>query len=186
MTNSKSTKMSVRAIEHVGITVPDLEQATTFFAEAFGAEKIYDMLDEPLAGSAVEAGLGIPQGAKIEAIRMLRLGEGPNLELFVYSGTEQRAPVTPNDFGIQHFCIYVDDIDKASMQLENAGGTLLSEPNDLPGGDAGEGNRYLYARTPWGSTIELVTYPSQQAYENRTQLRRWRPRADADHSRQNP
>ena len=79
--------MTVRAIEHIGITVPDLEQATQFFAEAFGAEKIYDMLDEPLAGPEVEAGLGIPSGARIEAIRMLRLGEGPNLELFTYSGS---------------------------------------------------------------------------------------------------
>jgi hypothetical protein len=26
-----------------------------------------------------------------------------------------------------------------------------------------------------GSTVELVTYPSAQAYESRTSLRRWRP-----------
>ena len=39
--------MAVRAIEHVGITVPDLEEATRFFAEAFGAEMIYDMIDTP-------------------------------------------------------------------------------------------------------------------------------------------
>lgn len=176
--------MTIRAIEHVGITVPDLEQATTFFNEAFGAEKIYDMLDEPLAGPEVEAGLGIPPGATIESIRMMRLGNGPNLELFVYSGTTQRDPVVPSDYGLQHFCVYVDDIDKAADQLEEAGGTLLSRPNDLPGGDAGTGNRYLYARTPWGSTVELVSYPSPQAYEARTDLRRWRPSADADSTRQ--
>lgn len=28
--------MTVRAIEHVGITVPDLEQVTRFFVEEFG------------------------------------------------------------------------------------------------------------------------------------------------------
>ena len=53
--------MTIRAIEHVGITVPDLEPATAFFAEAFGAEHLYDMLDEPLRGPAVEAGLGVPR-----------------------------------------------------------------------------------------------------------------------------
>lgn len=178
--------MSIRGIEHVGLTVPDMEAATKFFADAFGAEKLYDMLTEPLAGPEVETGLGIPQGAQIEAIRMLRLGEGPNIELFTYTDTEQRAPVAPNDFGIQHFCIYVDDIDAAAQRLADSGGTLLSEPNDLPGGDAGEGNRYLYARTPWGSTIELVTYPSPQAYESSIELRRWRPLKEADHTRQEP
>ena len=84
-------------------------------------------------------------------------------------------PVAPSDFGIQHFCVYVDDIDAAAARLEKAGGVLLSAPGDLPGGDAGAGNQYVYARTPWGSTVELVTYPSPQAYEATTSLRRWRP-----------
>jgi catechol 2,3-dioxygenase-like lactoylglutathione lyase family enzyme len=167
--------MNVRAIEHVGITVPDMEQATRFFVEAFGAEKLYDMLDEPLGGPEVEAGLGIAPGAVINVIRMLRLGNGPNLELFTYSGVKQAQPVVPSDFGIQHICIYVDDIDAAVDRLEKAGGILLSRPGVLPGGDAGNGNRYVYTRTPWGSTIELVTYPSAQAYERKTELRRWRP-----------
>ena len=94
--------MTVRAIEHIGITVPDLEQATAFFAAAFGAEHLYDMIDGPLSGPAIEAGLGVPPGATIEAIRMPRLGNGPNLELFVYSGVPQRDPVVPSYHGLQH------------------------------------------------------------------------------------
>ena len=119
---------------------------------------------------------------------MLRLGNGPNIELFTYTGVDQDDPVRPNDFGIQHVCLYVDDIDAAAARFAAAGGTLLSEPGDLPGGDAGPGNRYVYTRTPWGSTIELVTYPSPQAYESRTELRRWRPPASSpgDDATQNP
>jgi catechol 2,3-dioxygenase-like lactoylglutathione lyase family enzyme len=169
--------MTVRAIEHVGITVPDLEAATEFFAQAFGAERIYDMLDEPLGGPGVESGLGVPVGAVITAIRMIRLGNGPNIELFTYTGVAQGDPVRPNDFGLQHICLYVDDIEAAADRLTAAGGTLLSRPGDLPGGDAGAGNQYVYTRTPWGSTIELVTYPSHQSYESGTTLRRWRPSA---------
>ncbi|MFP7364199.1 VOC family protein [Corynebacterium callunae] len=167
--------MAIRGVEHVGLTVPNMDKATRFFEEAFDAVVLYDMLTEPLAGPAVESGLGIPSGAQIEAIRMMRLGKGPNIELFTYSNTEQRRPVTPNDFGIQHICIYVDDIAAAAQQFEKAGGTLLSQPVDLPGADAGPGNQYLYARAPWGSTIELLTCPSPQAYEAHTELRRWRP-----------
>jgi catechol 2,3-dioxygenase-like lactoylglutathione lyase family enzyme len=117
---------------------------------------------------------------------MLRLGNGPNLELFSYTGVQQSQPVVPSDLGIQHICIYVDDIDAAADRLENAGGVLLSRPGRLPGGDAGEGNRYVYTRTPWGSTIELVTYPSAQAYEHHTDLRRWRPglTEPGDHEKQ--
>lgn len=67
--------------------------------------------------------------------------------------------------------------------LEKAGVQLLSAPSDLPGGDAGEGNRCLYARAPCGSTVELVTYPSPQAYESRTSLRRWHPPSGSDSRR---
>lgn len=165
----------VRAVEHIGITVPDIEAATEFLAAALGAQFLYDMLDESLSGPAVEQGLGVPAGTELTAIRMLGLGQGPNLELFEYGRVDQREPHRPSDLGIQHFCVYVDDIDAAAAQFVEAGGELLSEPNDLPGGDAGEGNRYVYARTPWGSTVELVTYPSPQAYETTTSLRRWRP-----------
>ncbi len=166
-----------RGIEHVGLTVPDMDEATAFFEEAFGAEFLYDMLTEPLGGPAVETGLGVPQGACIQVIRMMRLGNGPNIELFTYQGVDQRDPVVPSDFGLQHFCVYVDNIDAAAERIQQAGARLLSQPSDLPGGDAGPGNRYLYARTPWGSTIELVTYPSAQAYESSTVRRRWRPEA---------
>jgi catechol 2,3-dioxygenase-like lactoylglutathione lyase family enzyme len=165
----------VRAVEHIGITVPDIEAATEFLAAAFGAQPLYDMLSEPLSGPAIEQGLGVPAGTELKAIRMLRLGHGPNLELFEYGGVDQREPHRPSDLGIQHFCLYVDDIDAAAARFAEAGGEVLSEPGDLPGGDAGEGNRYVYARTPWGSTVELVTYPSPQAYEATTSLRRWRP-----------
>jgi hypothetical protein len=57
---------------------------------------------------------------------------------------------------------------RRSRRAAGKGGRhALSAPAELPGGDAGPGNRYLYARTPWGSTVELVTYPSPQAPQPR-------------------
>jgi len=32
----------IRGMDHVGITVSDIDEATRFFSEAFGAEVIYD------------------------------------------------------------------------------------------------------------------------------------------------
>ncbi len=32
-----------RGVEHVGMTVPDIEAATSFFVGAFGAEILFDM-----------------------------------------------------------------------------------------------------------------------------------------------
>jgi hypothetical protein len=33
----------------------------------------------------------------------------------------------------------------------------------------------IYARTPWGLTVELISYPASMAYEQHSDARRWRP-----------
>jgi catechol 2,3-dioxygenase-like lactoylglutathione lyase family enzyme len=113
----------------------------------------------PMAGREAEGELGLPSGAKIVHMRLLRVGEGPSLELFQIAGATQRGSSGLIDVGLQHFAIHVDDIDEAAARFEAAGGELLSSPNALIGPEAGPRNRWLYARTPWGSLVELITYP---------------------------
>ncbi|SEG93148.1 Catechol 2,3-dioxygenase [Nonomuraea solani] len=170
--------MTVRGIDHVGVTVPDLEAATTFFARAFGAEVLYDTLPRekgPKGGWATERRLGVPQGTIEVAVRMLRLPNGPGIELFEFKGPRQAGAVIPCDLGWQHVALYVDDLDAALRQVAEAGGTRLADPVPLTGPEAGERNRYAYCRTPWGGTVELLTYPDAQPYEKETDQRRWRP-----------
>ncbi|MER6814204.1 VOC family protein [Spirillospora sp. NPDC000708] len=170
--------MSVRGIDHVGVTVPDLEAATAFFGAVLGARPLYDTLrreDGPVTGPETERRLGVPAGTEEVAMRMLRLPNGPGLELFEFRGTERRPPALPSDFGWQHVGFYVDDLDGAARSVADAGGVLLGEPQRLPGPEAGDRNRYQYARTPWGSTFELLTYPDPQPYEKDTADRRWTP-----------
>lgn len=87
--------MTARGIDHVGVTVPDLDAATEFFARAFGAEVLYDTLprsDGPKGGWGTERRLGVPQGTAEVAVRMLRLPNGPGIELFEFNGPRQGRP----------------------------------------------------------------------------------------------
>lgn len=168
----------VRGIDHVGVTVPDIEEATRFFIEAFDAQVMYSPLPKgspPRYGAFMEQRLGVPQRTLQHSIRFLRLPNGPGLELFEFTNTTQRDPVVPTDFGWQHVAFYVDDIHAALERVVAAGGRALTEPNPLPGVEAGPNNRFVYARTPWDSTVELISYPDPQPYEQITPLRRWRP-----------
>ncbi|MEU6476493.1 VOC family protein [Streptomyces sp. NPDC047017] len=170
--------MPVRGIDHVGVTVPDIEAATAFFVHALGAEVLYDTLrreDGPRGGQALERRLGVPGGTEQRAIRMLALPHGPGLELFEFAGPPRRTPALPCDLGWQHLAVHVDDLDHALARVEEAGGQALSVPAPLPGPEAGPRNRMVYTRTPWGSTLELITYPDPQPYEDHTTRRRWRP-----------
>jgi len=167
--------VTTRGVDHLGLTVPDIDEATEFFGSAFGAQPLYDTLDGPAAGALLEQSLGIPEGSTVQRVRMLRLANGPSLELFEYGDVEQRAPLRACDFGIQHFALYVDDLDAALAAVVAAGARPLAPPEALPGMEAGPGNRWMYAELPWGGLIELVSAPSPQAYEATTPLRRWRP-----------
>lgn len=170
-------------IDHVGVTVPDVHAATRFFEAAFDAVVLYDMrcrTETPNGSAEAHGYLGIPGTMAQGAIRMLALPEGPGLELFEYLGPDQRDAANPSDLGWQHLALYVDDLDDALARVEAAGGTRNSDPRDLRGLEAGAGNRFVYTRTPWGSTLELVSYPTPQPYLLMAPRAKWAPWPDVD------
>lgn len=168
-----------RGMDHVGITVQDLEAATRFFQEAFGAEVVYDSVakeDPSVEGEDPESILRVTKGTTISAVRMLNLQYGPGLELFEMHGPDQSSPVRASDYGLQHFAVYVADIDEAIRLFEAAGGEMFTSPQPLMfPTEVGEGNFFCYGKTPWGSVIELITLPTPLPYEKETPLRRWKP-----------
>ncbi|PTQ10178.1 glyoxalase [Sphingomonas oleivorans] len=165
-----------RAIDHVGLTVPDIEAATRFLAQAFDGRPVYDVQpigQPPMAGAETERQLGLPKGAKIIHMRLIRIGDGPSIELFQFADAPQSSPAALPDFGFQHVALYVDDIDAAANRFEAAGGTLLSPPHPLGGVEDQGRNRGVYGRAPWGSLFELISYPDGIAYPGGTT--RWTP-----------
>jgi catechol 2,3-dioxygenase-like lactoylglutathione lyase family enzyme len=164
----------LRGVDHVGITVPDIEQATAFFVDVLGCELLYER--EPPGDDVPRDRLGVPAGSRIRGVRFLRCANGANVELFEFYSPDQREEFPrPSDVGIQHLAVYVDDLDAAVEQLRRHGVDLMSGPNPLPGPEAGEGNRFIYARTPWGLTVELISYPAPMSYTEHSEARRWRP-----------
>ena len=158
---------NLRGIDHIGLTVPDLEAATRFLVDGLQATVLYDTYraDQPPRDSKqIHDRLGIPNTMAQRAIRMIGLPNGPGIELFQYRGPDQRAAVVPSDIGWQHIGLYVDDLDSALARVEAAGARRNADPQDLAGPEAGAGNRFVYVRTPWGSTIELISYPTPQPY----------------------
>jgi catechol 2,3-dioxygenase-like lactoylglutathione lyase family enzyme len=161
-------------VDHLGITVPNMEQATAFFVNVLGCALLYER--EPPGDDSPRDRLGVPAGSRIQAVCFLRCANGANIELFEFSSPDQREEFPrPSDVGIQHLALYVDDLDAAVERLRRHGVELMAGPNPLPGPEAGKGNRFIYARTPWGLTVELISYPAPMAYEQHSDARRWRP-----------
>lgn len=59
---------NIRGINHIGMTVPNIEAAFKFLKDAFDAKYAYDGLtydDEPRKGPEVERMLGLSKGSPI-------------------------------------------------------------------------------------------------------------------------
>ena len=146
-----------RAFDHVGMRVPNLDDAIRFFVEIFGARLLFRM-DRPTGDAAMGAErLGIAASAKF-ALAMLELG-GSNIELLQWWPVRSDAWPPEADLpGGMHVAIDVADVAMTLATLrdvdevEIVGGLSTFEAGATPG------LSNAFVRTPWGALIELVTW----------------------------
>lgn len=167
-----------RGIDHVGITVADLDAAARFLEQAFDAIALYDNVtpETAQAGPDTERTLGLPPGTAIRHMRMMRLGNGASIELFEMAvPAGQHRPALACDLGLQHIAVYCDDVAATARRLKVAGGTLMTPPQSLIGIEAAGANTFCYARAPWGTVIELIAWPDDAAWTRTAPAPRFKP-----------
>jgi catechol 2,3-dioxygenase-like lactoylglutathione lyase family enzyme len=145
--------MSVTGIDHVGITVADVERSLGFWRDLLGMEVAgrgiveWEHLDRLVA---------LP-GTRIEWVE-LRVPSGGTVELSQYH-RPQGSPVAPgeeNEPGRSHLSLLVDDLTSTLAELRAAGVRSRSDgPVDIPVG-AYAGGKAAYVFDPDGVEIELI------------------------------
>jgi catechol 2,3-dioxygenase-like lactoylglutathione lyase family enzyme len=154
----------VRAVDHVGFTVPDLDEAHRFLVDVLGATYRYRLGRREGEGTWMSEHLGIDDRAAIAEIRFFRLGTTV-LEVFTYDAPDQvAAPPRNSDVGGHHLALYVEDLDAAVAALREAGVEVMGSP--VTSGGAHLGQRWIYVRAPWGMQFELVSYPEGRAVDH--------------------
>ena len=161
--------------EHIGITVPDLEAATRFFADVIGCKVVFELGPFASDDDWMQQHLGVDPRSKINKLRMLKCANGPAIELFEYDAKDQKKAIPKNsDVGGHHVGFYVSDLDAAVAHLRKHGVQVLGEPTAMNEGPSA-GLRWVYFVSPWGMTMELVSYPRGMAYEAGAKEVLWRP-----------
>ncbi|MTD53809.1 VOC family protein [Amycolatopsis sp. RM579] len=156
----------LRGTEHVGFTVPDLEEAIKFFVEVLGCEYFYDLgpfRDDD--GTWFADNLDTHPRAWIPRAALLRCGHGSNFEIFEFEAPDQtRSMPRMSDWGAVHLAFYVDDMDAALADLERRGIRILGGAKDGAGVEAGDGSKFAHFLSPWGMILEFVSFPNGKDY----------------------
>jgi catechol 2,3-dioxygenase-like lactoylglutathione lyase family enzyme len=164
-------------VDHVGITVPNVAAAVAWFEDVLGcsAPLTFGPFSDP-SGTFMQDLLGVHPRAVIDRITQVRCGDGPSIELFQYSSPDQEQTFRKNsDFGGKHVALYVRHIDKAVAYLQAKGVEKLLGPLPVTEGPAA-GQTINYFRAPFGTYVELISYPQGMAYEETAATPLWDPR----------
>ncbi len=154
----------VRRLDHIGFTVPDLDEAHRFLVDMLGCEYLYSLGPFASDGDWMTEHLNVHPRAQVVENRFFRCGDHALFEVFSYTSPDQRDAMPRNsDIGGHHVALYVDDIDAAVEHLRARGVQVLGGPTRSKG--PAEGNRWVYFMAPWGMQFELVSYPGGKAFD---------------------
>ncbi len=152
-------------VDHVALTVPDLDQAVRFYCDVIGGKELYrlgpfdaaEMPRMPDGRDWADAHINVA-GARL-TIAMLQLGPNLMLELFRYEKPADARGEPPRncDLGGHHIAFKVENLEAAIEYLKERGLRVLAGPTLLPEGPAA-GLRFNYFVDPWGNHLELVEY----------------------------
>jgi len=164
---------SLRGTDHIGFTVPNLEEAVDFFVDVIGCEYLYGLGPVQSDDNWMRDQLNVHARASFRNC-LLRCQFGSNFEIFEYKAPVQNERLPKNsDIGGHHLAFYVDDFDSALAYIREQGLTVFGEPVVRTEGPVA-GQTWIYFLSPWDSQLELVSFPNGKGYEKDTPKRQWR------------
>ena len=152
-------------VDHIGFTVPDLDEAHRFLVDVLGCEYMYSL--GPFRHDDSDwmlEHLNVDPRTVMEQLHFYRCGGRAIFEVFQYAAPDQRRELPRNsDLGGHHVALYVDDLDTAVHYLREHNVRILGEPTASSGPSFGQ--RWVYFLAPWGMQFELVSYPNGKAFD---------------------
>ncbi len=140
----------ILGVNHVALSVPDMDRALAFYCGLLGFELLSDV-GWPAGTASADRILAV-EGT---SARVCHIGtDNLLLELFQFGDCEP-APQDPRrpviDHGITHLCLAVTGLDEEYARLSAAGMAFHSPPTEV----GIPGVRTVYGRDPFGNVVEL-------------------------------
>jgi predicted enzyme related to lactoylglutathione lyase len=146
----------VTEVNHIGVTVTDIDAAVQWYGTVFGLEVMAGPMNCSVHTIGAERRRQV-FGDKWGAMKLAHLmtSNGAGIELFQF--VEPPVEALEDNFtywqvGPHHIGLTVDDFDSTLQRLRDHGGTQRTAVFDVY-----DGAFIAYCSDPWGNTIELVS-----------------------------
>lgn len=155
-----------RAFSHIGITVPNIEEAVKFYTEVMGwyvMMKPTEVIEESKSAIGKMCIDVFGEGWGSFKIAHLSTSDSIGIELFEFSKNfKSQHEFNPYQTGIFHFCIKDPDIEGMVEKIIKAGGKQRMPireyyPNEKP-------YKMVYCEDPFGNIIEIYTHSYELVY----------------------
>ena len=155
-----------RTFSHIGITVPDLEQAIDFYTGVMGW---YLLMGPETINEESESAIGkmcidvFGSGWETFRIAHLSTGDKIGVELFEFpSKPKSDGEFQPFKTGIFHFCVQDPDIERLVRKIVDAGGKQRMPIREYFPGD--KPYKMVYMEDPFGNIIEIYSHSYELTY----------------------
>jgi methylmalonyl-CoA/ethylmalonyl-CoA epimerase len=140
--NVTFTDVGLLRVDHVGIAVPDLDEAIAFYADNFGLHCVHQETNEE-------------QGVR-EAMLAVGDGSGPRIQLLAPARPDSAIAkfIDRNGPGLQQLAYTVTDVEAAADALRARGLRLLYDTPKR--GTAGSRINFVHPKDAGGVLVELV------------------------------
>ncbi len=142
------SEFKIGPLNHVGVAVPDIEEAMETYRTLYGATDITEPFDMPA------------QGVKVCFVNL------PNSQIELIEPLNEQSPIhnfiAKNPKGGQHHvCFEVEDIREAVSVMKERGATVLGEPRI---GAHGTLIIFIHPKNSNGVLVELMESPKAGAH----------------------
>ena len=159
MTNPAHGRYGPPAINHIGISVLDLDETLRWYQEVLGFTLLTPPVemdaDSPHLGPALREMLG----PRVKRFKMAHLNTGNSvgLQVFQFLDPPAEQPDDASAFwktGFFHICITHPDIEEMAARIAEHGGRRSRVWREIPGKPYGA----AYCADPWGNVIEINSH----------------------------
>jgi catechol 2,3-dioxygenase-like lactoylglutathione lyase family enzyme len=161
---TKPPSIYPKIINHVAVSVPDLDLAVNWYKEVLGftvvREPIEYVPDDTLKGMAVKD----IHSPRLKKVRMVWLSSANQVGFEIFEYIEPKAERRTNNFeywksGFIHICITDPDIEGLCKKISETGGKQRSKVWEIV---PDKGYKIAFCEDPFGNMIEIYSHSYEQ------------------------